>query len=71
MSPLNSPAEHNLFKWAFSASGGQKSLKGSLPAMALTWDQNNIHTKFSFIPSSAKDPNILYIQEIKNKQLMS
>lgn len=39
--------------------------------MALTWDQNNIHNEFSCTPSSAKDPNILYIQEIKNKELMS
>lgn len=32
VSPHNIPVGHNLFRWAFSASRGQRNLKGSLPA---------------------------------------
>lgn len=36
------------------------------------WDQNSFHAELSFIPFSAKDPNIFYLQEIKKKkELMS
>lgn len=46
-------------------------LTGSLLSIALMWDQNNFHAEFSFIPFSAKDPNVLYLQEIKKRELMS
>lgn len=65
MSPTNIPVEHNLFKQAFSPPSAREISKVLFLPAAFTWDQNNIHSQFLFIPFSAKDLNVLYFQEIE------